>query len=349
MQRGAVRNEGFISAPGGTVALVGPGVANTGTIQADQGRVGLAAAQSVTVDVEGDGLIFFRTSATEATNRLEQLGRIQANGGTIEMRAVARGAFADTVLNLEGTVQARSIGVRNGRVVIDGGAEGIVRVAGSVDVVGAATGERGGAIGVEGQRVLLDNGSRLDASGSAGGGSIRVGGDFHGANPGVRNSEITGVAPSAIVRADATDTGDGGRVAIWSDGITRFHGRISAEGGKQGGDGGFVEVSGKKELEFRGDVSTAAPKGRPGMLLLDPTNISIVDAAASADDAQLDADVPNAGDAIGLVKAGDGGATPFTLSATKVENIGGANNVRSRPRTRSRSAISPSTCSCRTS
>src|SRR6185369_10429457 len=53
-QRGAVRNEGVISAPGGTVALVGPEVSNSGRIEAAGGRVGLAAANSVLVDVEGD-------------------------------------------------------------------------------------------------------------------------------------------------------------------------------------------------------------------------------------------------------------------------------------------------------
>ena len=92
-QRGEVRNEGTISAPGGMVALTGPSVSNTGTIVANGGRVGLAAANAVSIDVEGDGLLFFQISGTEAKNRLEQLGRIQTDGGTVEMRAAARGAF----------------------------------------------------------------------------------------------------------------------------------------------------------------------------------------------------------------------------------------------------------------
>jgi filamentous hemagglutinin family protein len=75
-QRGAIVNEGTISAPGGTVVLAGPNVSNSGTITADRGRVGLVAANAVSVDVEGDGLLFFQTSASEASNRLAQLGRI---------------------------------------------------------------------------------------------------------------------------------------------------------------------------------------------------------------------------------------------------------------------------------
>ncbi len=261
-ERGEVRNEGTISAPGGTVVLAGPSVTNTGTIVANGGRVGLVAANAVSVDVEGDGLLFFQTSATEAKNRLQQLGRIQADGGSIEMRAAARGAFADTVLNMTGIVQAKTIGSREGRIVIDGGGEGIVAVSGRIDATGLAAGERGGSVTVEGQRVLLDNGSVVDASGSAGGGAIRIGGDFHGANPEVRNAESDRRGRGAVLRADAVDQGHGGTVAIWSDGLTAYQGSVSARGGERGGDGGFVEVSGKQSLVYVGKVDTRAAEGR---------------------------------------------------------------------------------------
>ena len=276
-QRGEVRNEGTISAPGGTVVLAGPTVTNTGTIVANGGRVGMVAANAVSVDVEGDGVLFFQTSATEAKNRLQQLGRIQADGGSIEMRAAARGAFADTVLNMSGVVQAKTIGSREGRIVIDGGGEGIVAVAGKIDATGLAAGEHGGSVTVEGQRVLLDNGSAIDASGSGGGGSIRVGGDFHGANPEIHNAEATVVTGTGagVARSDAVDQGQGGTVAIWSNGLTRYEGSVSARGGERGGDGGFVEVSGKQSLMYEGKVDTRASKGATGTLLLDPTDVVI--------------------------------------------------------------------------
>ena len=178
------------------------------------------------------------------------------------MRAAARGAFADTVLNMTGIVQARTIGKREGRIVIDGGAEGIVAVSGRVDASGLAAGERGGSVTVEGQRVLLDNGSLVDASGSAGGGSIRVGGDFHGANPEVRNAEVTVVtqARSCVPTRPTPAT-----AARWRSGptaLTRFHGSISARGGERGGDGGFVEVSGKQSLALRRQRRHPGTEGR---------------------------------------------------------------------------------------
>lgn len=283
-QRGEVRNDGSIRAPGGSVVLLAPRVTNNGTIEAAGGRVGLAAAQEALVDVEGDGLIFFRTSGTEAGNRLAQLGRIQADGGSVELRAAARGAFADTVLNMGGVVQARSIGVKQGRVVIDGGEAGITHVAGQVDASGSGSGERGGQVSVRGQKVLLDLEAVLNASGHAGGGKVTVGGDWQGqgadASAG-RNAEMTHVASGARIDVAATAQGDGGTAVVWADGSTRFHGAIDARAGANGGDGGQVEVSGKAQLAFAGAVTTTAAQGRAGRLLLDPTDITIAAGGAN--------------------------------------------------------------------
>jgi filamentous hemagglutinin family protein len=203
-QRGEVRNDGTISAPGGLVVLAGPSVTNTGTIVANGGRVGMVAANSVSIDVEGDGLIFFQANATEANNRLQQLGRIQADGGTVEMRAEARGAFADTVLNMGGVIQARSLGNRDGLVVIDGGSSGAAVVAGQIDVAGRASGQSGGTAIVEGQQVALASTALIDASGDTGGGAIRVGGGFRGSRP-MRSPAATAVRwPSGPIKPPAT-------------------------------------------------------------------------------------------------------------------------------------------------
>ncbi|MCP4709921.1 MAG: filamentous hemagglutinin, partial [Planctomycetes bacterium] len=78
--------------------------------------------------------------------------------------------------------------------------------------------------------------------------------------------------------------GDGGKVIVWADQATAFYGEISVRGGELGGDGGFVEVSGKDFLEYRGFVDTRAPLGQAGMLLLDPTDITIRDGIGDGDD-----------------------------------------------------------------
>ncbi|MCX8501108.1 MAG: filamentous hemagglutinin N-terminal domain-containing protein, partial [Alphaproteobacteria bacterium] len=81
-------------------------------------------------------------------------------------------------------------------------------------------------------------------------------------------------ADCAAVPAGAT--GSGGNIKIWSDSHTDFLGTITALGGSNFGDGGLVEVSGKRTLNFSGTVSTLAPHGKTGTLLLDPATIEIV-------------------------------------------------------------------------
>jgi filamentous hemagglutinin family protein len=287
---GTLRSEGSIRASGGTVVLAAPQISQSGSIEAR--RIGLAAATQVNVDVEGDGLIFFNARNDGSLDaRLAQLGRLTADGGTVEMRAAARAGFADSVLNMDGVVQARSIGLRSGRVVIDGGREGNTLVTGQVDVSGRGAGEHGGEATLLGQQLGLTPTASVDASGATGGGSVRVGGDYQGHNAELPNSRYTVLQQGARILADATGQGDGGRVIVWSDQGTRFQGDISARGGAQGGNGGFAEVSGKQALAFNGRVDLGAAQGRNGTLLLDPRNLTIQDLAPDLDGTATGADL----------------------------------------------------------
>jgi hypothetical protein len=121
--------------------------------------------------------------------------------------------------------------------------------------------------------VVLDGEATLDASGDTGGGSVLAGGDWQGANAGVRNAQFTWVGPKVSLLADALLEGDGGKVVVWADQATAFAGNIWARGGSQGGNGGEVEVSGKLALLYRGRTDTSAARGRNGILLLDPLAI----------------------------------------------------------------------------
>ncbi len=56
---------------------------------------------------------------------------------------------------------------------------------------------------------------------------------------------------------------------------TRFDGNITARGGTESGNGGLVEVSGKKNVSFRGNVDVSAVNGQSGSIFLDPENIII--------------------------------------------------------------------------
>ncbi|MEH2248433.1 two-partner secretion domain-containing protein [Nostoc sp.] len=78
----------------------------------------------------------------------------------------------------------------------------------------------------------------------------------------------------AKINTDALKNGNGGTVIIKANDLTHFEGNISARGGDNSGNGGFVEVSGGR-VEFAGTVDTSASNGSFGRLLLDPKDILI--------------------------------------------------------------------------
>jgi len=112
-----------------------------------------------------------------------------------------------------------------------------------------------------------------------------IGGDWGGGNPNqslVRNQSATldgnaittastvSVDANSRIDASARDRGDGGKVILWSDVKTSFAGTILAIGGREFGNGGFIETSGKTV-----NISGTINAGRGGTWLLDPNDLTI--------------------------------------------------------------------------
>jgi len=161
------------------------------------------------------------------------------------------------------------IRIPGGSIEFNSGNE--TRILGTLDV---SSGTRGGNVCCLGAKVILNSSACINVSGPFGGGEVLLGGDYLGEG-GIPTAQFSRFERGAEVRADAILRGDGGRVIVWSDRSTAFHGRISARGGSETGNGGFVEVSGKVHLDFTGTVDTGASNGSAGTLLLDPANITI--------------------------------------------------------------------------
>ncbi|MDG3495980.1 hypothetical protein FEV09_15645, partial [Pseudanabaena catenata USMAC16] len=159
-----------------------------------------------------------------------------------------------------------------GSILLNGEGTGRIEAKGDYEAIGNS----GGQIEFRGKTVDLI-GAKLDASGDLGGGTILIGGDYQGghSNSNRANAESTSVDANTQLLANAKDLGNGGKVIIWSDRDTDFQGDVQANGGRKGGDGGFVEVSGKKSLNFVGNVDVDAAKGKIGSVLLDPEDIII--------------------------------------------------------------------------
>ncbi|HEX2830690.1 MAG TPA: autotransporter-associated beta strand repeat-containing protein [Burkholderiales bacterium] len=309
---GSIVNEATIRVPkGGYVAFLGKQVHNKGTVVASNGSVAFGAGDSMLLDFDGDGLLQLKVNAAAADAAITHGGVIQADGGRVIMSAAAKNALLKTVLNVDGMILARGMAERDGQIWLDGGKSGVTSVTSLVDA--SSNAGKGGDIRVLGEYVGLFGNATLDASGATGGGSVLVGGDFQGKNPDVANAFRTYVAKDAQIRADAITVGDGGKVIVWADDATRFYGSISARGGADAGNGGFVEVSGKKALAFSGAVDTSAPNGGSGTLLLDPTNINIV--AVGTDDLEA---------ADGTVAFTDRPGETLSISGTAVGAIAGA-------------------------
>ncbi|MDB5945185.1 MAG: filamentous hemagglutinin family outer membrane protein, partial [Ramlibacter sp.] len=272
---GQVTNDGNITTPaGGKVYLIAPNVANNGVIQSPGGDVVLAAGRSVQlVDSSSPDLhVVVSAPGDQALN----LGQVLAQGGTI--------GIYGALVNQRGIVNADSAVVgANGKIVFK--ASGDLLLEGGSVTSATAVGT-GGSIQLLGDRVGLFGDARADASGQLGGGTVLVGGDAHGANPAVPNAQQVYLSADSVIRADALDSGNGGKVVAWSDGTTRALGSVSARGGSQSGDGGWVETSGRT-LDMQGTVDTRAPHGRTGDLLLDPTNIFIATNQTNATNAGM--------------------------------------------------------------
>ncbi|HEY1172521.1 MAG TPA: hypothetical protein VGH19_14220 [Verrucomicrobiae bacterium] len=268
-----IENLGTINALGGDIFLFGHTVKNSGTINAS-GTAGLAAGMSIELRQQGNeriGVLLGNTAAPTETG-VDNQGLVQAT--SVEVNAAGGNIYA-VAINNGGTVRAQPTLVMEGGKLVLKSVGGTVINSGTLDASNADG--KGGDIVVAGDKVGIMDGSVVNASGSTGGGTVKIGGGFQGNDASVVNASKTFVGTGAQILADATTVGDGGTVIVWSDEVTRFGGSISAKGGAQGGNGGFAEVSGKEYLQFTGGVDLRASAGITGTLLLDPRNIQILD------------------------------------------------------------------------
>lgn len=298
----AVVNQGTITAAeGGLVALVAPGVENSGLISARLGRITLASGNAFTLDLYGDQLVrlvvdqpaaakVYTADGRALSSFVDNSGTIQADGGTVVLTANAVRGLLTSVVNTSGLVRAQTVESKDGAIILHGGSEGTAQVSGTLDVSGKGVGQRGGSVQVTGEQVGLLAGARVDASGAAGGGVALIGGDYKGGKGDpvvmaqmhivpqrkpVPNAKVTYVDQQVTVTADAKDAGKGGKVVVWSDQATGVYGSLSARGGQRGGDGGFIETSSAGYLDVNGAPNVSAPSGASGTWLLDPYNVVI--------------------------------------------------------------------------
>ena len=285
--RGAISNAGSLSAnaPSGKIYLVAPEIENSGVIKAPNGDIMLVAGASVTIfDTQNPSLsVEVAAPAGQAVN----LGQIIAHSTSIYGATVAQDGLIEATHVVNGPggtiLLAGSSGVSLGKgsttdvsndsgaagsISINGGS-GTAAVAGQINAIGAS----GGQVIVTASNVNL-SGASVDASGATAGGTILVGGGSKGANAAITNAKTTSIDSSSSLIANATGSGNGGKIVVFSNNDTEIEGSISAKGGANAGDGGSVETSGHV-LGVTGSIDVSAARGKGGTWLLDPYDVTI--------------------------------------------------------------------------
>ncbi|MCL1472464.1 beta strand repeat-containing protein, partial [Argonema antarcticum] len=265
-QPGAVVNSGNLAVGAGQdLTLLGGTVVNTGQLSAPEGTITVMAVPGESVVRLSQPGFVLSLEVQPLANSLTQPNNWTFPIATLpQMLTGGSGGHATGVtVNQDGSIQLTGSGIR---IPTEGNT---ALASGSLNV----SGETGGQINILGNKVGVVS-ANINADGNSGGGTVLIGGDYKGMGT-VPNASATFVSKDSVINADALQSGNGGKVIVWADQTNRTFGTITARGGILSGNGGFVEVSGKESLDFRGNVNTLAANGKAGTLLLDPTNITV--------------------------------------------------------------------------
>jgi len=268
-------NAGTITvADGGMVALVAPGVRNSGTISARLGTIELASATHFTLDLFGDDLVrlalgdsvagaLVDTSGVALTSQVGAGGQLNANGGRIVLLSVpAAAGIVNESINLSGVARAQSVGVnQRGEISLLANQGGVI-VSGTADASSAVNGAKGGDVSAIGNTVHVTGTGLVTANGVGGGGTIVLGGNYTG--EGATATSQTTVDFNGLVSSCGTATcardgtggaGNGGVIRLYSTQATTLGGELNASSAAAS-QAGIVEM-----ISDLG-VTTMAPMSR---------------------------------------------------------------------------------------
>jgi filamentous hemagglutinin family protein len=265
---------------GENLTLLSGNVVNTGSLKAPSGSITIASVQDESlVRISQAGHLLSLEIQPPRTFDGQQLAIAPQDLPTL-LTGTAGSVETGLKVSPTGTVQLSSSGVTIPHEA------GTTIVSGTLDVsnVGAThvspLPQTGGNVFVLGEKVGLW-GANINASGTNGGGTVLMGGDFQGQGN-VPNSLETFVSGDSVVSADALLSGDGGKIIAFSDRTASIHGILTARGGTVSGNGGLIETSGKQSLNLTSIPNASAFNGIGGTWLIDPTNITIANGGGGA-------------------------------------------------------------------
>ncbi|MDW8349407.1 MAG: filamentous hemagglutinin N-terminal domain-containing protein [Verrucomicrobiae bacterium] len=298
---------GKIHSSGETFTLLSPSIqiAESASIQAPNGHVQIASTDQATLLVRPDSQphTYIRINTTPTQGDLQISGSITAQ----DISILASGNPYAHAIHIHPQAHITALGTENrggriwlysphgailqqGQLLAPSGEIHLlsprnkITQSGTLDAsapstdstpIRRATSVRGGLIDILADEIELTALARLLARGQAGGGTIRVGGSWQGNDRTLPHARNITVQKSALLDASSLQSGHGGTIVVWADHTNRCHGTLLALGAETG-DGGRIEISGLRSLDFSGHVSTHSPSGHHGLLLLDPFDVEIL-------------------------------------------------------------------------
>jgi filamentous hemagglutinin family protein len=285
---GRIENSGSIHAR--DAAFFAGSILNIGDIAVDDGTLLMVAADGIWVS-EFDNPILFNIPSYdpsahtvnssengEVRYAIENHGRLDAGLGHVRLAASDPLGFA--IRQGTGSIEAPATIVAQ-QITLEADEQGLVHLSGEINADNLSDDGSGGTIDITGSMIVLKD-ANIHASGTLGGGTIHVGGEREGRGE-LRRARLVLVDEDSTVRADAIRAGDGGEVILFAEDLTSVDGELSARGGDEGGDGGFVETSGLKNFRISRTPDVTAPRGLAGEWLIDPFNITIDNSLPDAD------------------------------------------------------------------
>ena len=183
-----VENEGRIQIrPGGFVVLAGDTVVNAGAITVPElvdgetgillqtGEVLMASGGRLSLMLDPEGLVSYdiTAAASASSGGVSTLSEssINAPAGDVYLSGFANSGTMAAAVNHDGDVSARTIQENNGVILLEGQAGDVISTG---DLDASADNGNGGTVYVLSDATIHVS-SRIDASGSSGGGDIRIG------------------------------------------------------------------------------------------------------------------------------------------------------------------------------
>ena len=329
-------NAGQIEVQNGHLVLLANQVINTGEIINHFGDIKIIADQGGFYGLDPKGITYLalpQEMVNTQSTLIDQSGTIKAEKGDVNLNVISRDEALDAMLKHSGQTTAGALHSDEGEAISF--ESNYIELSGllsadsilidskySLKIENATLGQQAQSIELNANTIDIKN-SVLDASHSNNGGSVKIGG-MHLDK--VDQAQTVNIDEKTIINVSSNDAGNAGEAIIWSKTGTNFKGTVYAMGGSESGNGGFVEVSAKKNLHYDGFVDTTAAQGEWGTLLLDPDIIIITDGNTGPNDDQLSDGIINENDVADTSNAEDG-TTTYTISEEALEAASGSSNV----------------------